>query len=325
MHIPFLAQIRHYEAELAHIGPFKNAGLHRALTADPLPLASLQVKDLRLSLLRADQLHGVISGNKWFKLKYNLMAAKQGGHNRLLSYGGAWSNHLHALAYVGKLLDMPSCGIVRGEELSIHSNPMLEQAHNWGMELQFVSRHQYRRLRGVPCSSDHNDYRIPEGGDNHLGLMGVTTMMKGVEGDYSHVLTAVGTGCTFAGLRLALPASVELIGVSALKGDWQLRQMQQRFADLGFGAGCTQSLGPWQLVTDYHRGGFGRVDVGLIEFCQRLQQEYAIELEPVYTGKSFMALMDLIEKHRFPPGSHILFVHSGGLQGNRGYKSTTEK
>jgi 1-aminocyclopropane-1-carboxylate deaminase len=194
---------------------------------------------------------------------------------------------------------------------------MLREAAGWGMSLRFVSRAEFRRLR-----ADSGDLRqpgrmiIPEGGDNWPGLLGLAAL--GMSPDlawhqYSHVVLAVGTGCTFAGLRLGLPPAVQLLGVSALKGDWVQAAMGQRLQQMGV------SERPWAVSGAYHRGGFGRVDPALLSFITEFEDNTGLLLDPVYTGKAMMALQAFSANGYFPRGSQVLFIHSGGLQGRRGF------
>ena len=310
--------IADYEQQLNNLLPLERLELNLPIALQPLPLKKALGKEVQVSVLRSDGIHPTISGNKWFKLKYNLLAARVQGCEGVVSCGGAWSNHLHALAQGCGRLNIPAHGIVRGNELHASSNVMLQDAADQGMSLEFVDRAHYRSLRSVKTVK-RNHYFIPEGGDNWLGVLGAATMAsplsKSAKGSLavSHVVTAMGTGCTFAGLRLGLPDRIRLLGVSALKGQWPIQNMQQRFAPW-FPYGQRNN---WHIYTDYHRGGFGKTDSALKAFCSRFETEFGFALDYLYTGKAMMALVELIQKGVFEPGSHIVFVHSGGLQGNR--------
>ena len=323
---PLVAQL---ETRVASIPSLHEAGLLRPLSIESLQWGELDKAGVRLSVLRADLLHPVISGNKWFKLKYNLLGAIEGESNSLLSVGGAWSNHLHALAYAGYLLGLTTMGIVRGEELTAASNPMLGELQRLGMQLQFVNRARYREIcRELTQSADEKaDLTvIPEGGDNVLGLLGASTLINPqhlLQLGITHIIGGVGTGCTFAGLRLSAPETVNLIGVSALKGDWVRDEMTARLHSYRHWLSPLQRQN-WQLLVDYHRGGFGRADEYLLSFIQQFADNTGLQLEPLYTGKAMLALLDLVEQQLVPVGSHVLFVHSGGLQGNRGFANFTK-
>jgi 1-aminocyclopropane-1-carboxylate deaminase len=312
-----------YEQRLQSMAPLQRLGLHDPVRLHNLPHPVFEQRGLSVTIARADQIHPVISGNKWFKLKYNVVHACQLGCTELLSFGGAWSNHLHALAYLANCLNLSCTGIVRGEEHSVDSNIMLQEAAEQGMRLRFVSRQTFRELRqNQKCEADTDSphcYTIAEGGDNWLGVLGAASMLRPVAGiqKFNHVITSVGTGCTFAGLRLGLPSGVNLVGVSALKGSWVAKQMQQRFSLMNL-AGAEN----WRIDTNHHRGGFAAVDEALLSFIAGFRDNSGIELEPVYTGKTMMALFDMVEQGLFESGSRILFIHSGGLQGKRGFSGS---
>ena len=318
MSMTFPAQlIAAYEKTLAGNARLRDSGLLAPLTIDPLRYALFESKDVQVDILRSDQLHPIISGNKWFKLKYNLAQAQQAGCTELLSFGGAWSNHLHALACLGHLLGIKTVGKVRGDELDPTANSMLAEARLFGMELEFVDRRRYRDYRSdTTALSASQRWIIPEGGDNELGMLGAGSMMMQsdlLQRNYSHVVVALGTGCTFAGLRMTLPDSVKLVGVAALKGAWVRQEMQRRMHAYPKQA--------WYLDCDHHFGGFGRVDPALLSFIAEIGDNTGLVLDPVYTGKAMIALRDLIADSVIPCGSRVLFVHSGGLQGRRGYPS----
>ncbi|RLT93522.1 1-aminocyclopropane-1-carboxylate deaminase/D-cysteine desulfhydrase [Ketobacter sp.] len=301
------------ERALSRYAPLQQAGLLAPLTAQCLDYPPFSQQQVQVDVLQADQLHPVISGNKWFKLKYNLLQALEDGCEELLSFGGAWSNHLHALAYLGGLMGVRTQGVVRGEEHTQDATPTLQDASRYGMALRFVSRPQFRDYRNQPRPLQQpGRWVIPEGGDNPLGMLGAASMVMQADLDwsrYSHLVVAVGTGCTFAGLRLALPSSVMLVGVSALKGTWVGQAMAERMA------GLTDRN--WQLDTSRHRGGFARVDAHLLSFMADFSDNTGIQLEPVYTGKALLALLEMIQARTIAAGSRVLFVHSGGLQGAR--------
>ncbi|MBA56028.1 MAG: 1-aminocyclopropane-1-carboxylate deaminase [Pseudomonadales bacterium] len=313
--LPAIDSIPALERELSAYSTLDDAGLLAPIEVQGVEFPPFAEHQVNVDVLRADQLHSVISGNKWFKLKYNFLQARHLNCDELLSFGGAWSNHLHALAFVGQMLGMRTHGIVRGDELTIDSSPMLREAHQYGMELEFVSRRQFRNYRGqYDDLLQDKRYVIPEGGDNDLGMLGAASLLfqtKAKLEDYSHVLVAVGTGCTFAGLRLALPDHITLIGVSALKGAWVKQAMAERLSRFG-----EQN---WMLDLDHHCGGFARTDQRLLSFVANFGDNTGLYLEPVYTGKVMLALQDLAGSDVVPPGSRVLFIHSGGLQGARGF------
>lgn len=315
---PIVDLIAQYESELEHLPRLEELGLHQDLAIETLSHPHFCHYGVQVAVLRADQLHPVISGNKWFKLKFNLVQARRQNCSELLSFGGAWSNHLHALAYLGQQLGLATVGVIRGEELDAQVNPMLQESVQRGMTLQFVSRREFRELR-QDCAmlEAQGRYLIPEGGDNMLGMLGAASMMAALQtdiNDFTHVLVASGTGCTFAGLRLGLPDRVQLLGVSALKGAWVQRAMVKRMAQLPV------STDNWRLSTEHHRGGFAVIDESLLSFMAEFGHNTGLELEPVYTAKTMSALFDFIQQQTIPAGSRVLFIHSGGLQGKRGFE-----
>lgn len=323
--LPLKHSQEYYEHLLDECPVLDELGLRRPLRVAPLSHNAFKGYDVAVDVLRADQLHPQISGNKWFKLKYNLMQAMQEGCREVLSFGGAWSNHLHALASVGAVLPLEVVGVVRGEEHDAATNPMLQEAAALGMRFQFVSRQRYRQFReDVAELEAPGRLVVPEGGDNALGVLGAASMLSAScsLAEYTHVVCAVGTGCTFAGLRLGLPESVSLLGVSALKGNWVHKAMVARMDELARQSNTV--LGPWQISTNHHRGGFAVTDQSLLSFIAEFSDNTGIELEPLYTGKTMLALFDTIQQQLIPPGSRVLFIHSGGLQGTRGFEPHLE-
>ncbi len=325
----FYPLIDDYERSLIQWSPLVNAGLNRHLPIDPVFWPGFSDFGLSVDVLRADLIHPIISGNKWFKLKYLLAHARHMSINTLVSVGGAWSNHLHALAYCSHLLGFRSEGYVRGEELDPYANAMLTEAAEWGMELHFVARREYRAL----CESISNGtlvlkegyMAIPEGGDSWLGVAGTATMVKQTQQpltDYSLVVCAVGTGCTFAGLRLGLQKHARLLGISALKGRWQQQQMSARLrrcAQDAFLSNSDLSFGPWEITDQYCDGGFGKQSEALTRFISQFQQYSGISIEPVYSGKVFFALNEMAKQGKLTNHNRILVIHGGGLQGQRGF------
>lgn len=275
-----------------------------------------------LSLLTCHSLHPVISGNKWYKLKYNLVQAQREGARSVVSFGGAWSNHLHALAYTCQHFGLTAHAVVRGDELNAEANPMLVEAQSWGMQFKFVDRVTYKQ-RTDPlfieelCKEFPHSYIVPEGGDNHLGVLGASTVFSGqlLEG-INVVAIPCGTGCSFEGARLGLPANVKLLGFPALKGAWYKPMLERRFHDY------QEEPGPWDAISDYHFGGFGKCPSELRQFMCDFETETGLTLDPVYTAKMLYGLFDMIQSGAFKPGTRILAVHTGGLQGRRGIAET---
>lgn len=279
---------------------------------------ALQRFKIELWLKRDDLLHPVISGNKWRKLKYILDHALSLPVTAIASMGGAYSNHLHALAYAGRCLGLKTAGLVRGER-PVSLNPTLLDLQNWGMELRFVSRSDYRLLRrykewnGLP-GSDAATYWLPEGGAAPLALRGVGEIVQELDIDYDVLCAPCGTGTTLAGLINAATESITVLGFAALKGGAFLHQ---EVAALLANESTQQCR--WSINSDYHFGGFAKTDAALHAFIQTFVSKTGIALEPVYTGKMLYAIYDLAQQGYFPPGTRIIALHTGGLQGNRGF------
>ncbi len=273
----------------------------------------LDRRQVELWIKRDDLLHPIVSGNKWRKLKYILNHALSLGAIKIVSMGGAYSNHLYALAYVGHRLGIQTEGFIRGEP---QSNPTLNDLRRWRMHLHFVSREDYRNLRqykdwnSLP-GIDTDAYWLPEGGSVDLALQGVAEMVSEIDIQYDVVCCPCGTGTTLAGIIEAVQPDVRVIGFSALKGGSFLKRDVEAL--------LAQARDNWDIITDYHFGGFARTKPELIEFIERFSSETSVRLEPVYTGKMFYGIYDLIGKGFFPADRRIVVIHTGGLQGNRGF------
>ncbi len=262
-------------------------------------------KGIEVSVLRLDLIHPQISGNKWFKLKYNLEEAKKRGVDTILTFGGAFSNHIHATAVACNQFGFKSIGVIRGEKES-ESNSTLSEAKKYGMELHFVSREDYKLKNEEDFISElknkfGNFYLIPEGGDNLLGEKGCEEILP-KENDFDVIFCACGTGTTFNGISKSLKPNQKLYGISVLKGE-------------PFG-----KLANSEILTEYHFGGYAKHTEQLLNFKSKFERESNIPLDYVYTAKLFFAIQDLISKNRISNNSKVLIIHSGGLQGNVGYE-----
>lgn len=271
---------------------------------------------VQLWIKRDDLLHPVISGNKWRKLKYILDHALSLEITTLISMGGAYSNHLHTLAYVGKALGLKTRGIIRGGPADTLSPTLMDMRH-WGMELKFVSRADYRELRQYKSGAalpglKPGQYWLPEGGAQRLALTGIAELVDEITIPYDTLCVACGTGTTLAGLCEAVPEPVSVLGFAALKNAGFLRTDVEHL--------LRQPLSNWRINLDYHFGGFAKTHPQLTAFIEEFELKTGIPLEPVYTGKMLYALYDLIKKHTFKPGQRIIALHTGGLQGKRGYQ-----
>jgi 1-aminocyclopropane-1-carboxylate deaminase len=278
-----------------------------------------------VSVLRLELTGGLAPGNKAFKLQGNLEQAQRRGIKRLVSFGGAWSNHLHALAAVGAQADVETIGMVRGD-VSELDTAMLADARRWGMQLVPVSRSEYRQRnaadylerlqqRFAPCLV------IPEGGANGDGVRGCMAI-AGLLDDHGLAATrhtyvlAVGTGTTLAGLAASLPTSSEVVGISALKG---ARDLEERVAQALLASGSASPPCKWEILHEFHCGGFARASEELRAFIRAFEAVHGIPLEPVYTGKALFAIYQLLKRGSWRADKPVVMIHTGGLQGRRGY------
>ena len=274
----------------------------------------LENKTISLYIKREDLLHPYISGNKFRKLKYNLVQAKKEKKETLLTFGGAFSNHILAVAAAGKEKGFKTIGIIRGEELKdkIAENPTLQKAKDFGMVFEFVDREIFKE-RGSPkfiqqlTDKFEDFYLIPEGGTNDLAVKGCQEILTGTDEKFDYICCAVGTGGTISGLINCSKNSQQVLGFPSLKGDF-LREDICKFV----------SKSNWDLISAYHFGGYAKVSEELILFINEFYQKYKIPLDPIYTGKMMYGIMDLINRNYFPKNSKILVIHTGGLQGIAG-------
>jgi 1-aminocyclopropane-1-carboxylate deaminase len=275
----------------------------------------LENHQIKLWIKRDDLLHPIISGNKWRKLKYNLDHALSLGADTLISMGGTYSNHLHALAYTGKMLGLKTIGIIRGERPEPLS-PTLLDMESWGMELRYISRSEYRQYRSYKHWHDlpgikPKQYWLPEGGANKLALKGIAELVSEIDIKYDSLSVACGTGATLAGLINAVPKQQSVLGFAALKKASFLTSDVQSL--------LSGEFHHWEIFHDYHFGGFAKLKPELALFMSQFEQITSIPLETVYTGKMLYGIYDLIAKGHFGLGERIIALHTGGLQGKRGY------
>ncbi len=271
-------------------------------------------RGLQVFVLRLDQIHPYISGNKLFKLKYNIEEATVRQQNTILTFGGAFSNHILATAAIGKKFRLKTIGIIRGEE---HTplNPYLTFAKNCDMELHYIDRETYRNKESnYFIDSLRNQfgefYLIPEGGANNYGVIGCIEIVNQLSIDFDYMVVACGTGATIAGISLSLKEHQEVIGVPVLMGG---EFLNQKVKDMIQEINPNESTENYKLFYDYHFGGYAKSNVILRTFIHQFNEEYSIPIEPVYTGKSFFAMMDLIQKGYFKKGSTVVILHCGGL------------
>ncbi|RAK38983.1 UNVERIFIED_ORG: 1-aminocyclopropane-1-carboxylate deaminase [Chitinophaga ginsengisegetis] len=264
---------------------------------------------IHAAMLRLDKIHPEVSGNKWFKLKYNIAAAKAHNNTGILTYGGAYSNHIAATALACKEAALPCTGIIRGEEHNGQLNHTLQTAENNGMKLVFVSREDYRNDKDG--ETVYPGYHVvPEGGHNALGAKGCEEILSIFPTtNYTHILCAVGTGTTLAGLINSAAPHQQVIGIPVLKG---AQYLEKEVTDLLHPNNTTR----WQLLYEHHVGGYAKKSPALIDFINTIYKETGIPTDIIYTGKLVMAFRDLVQQGYFPANSNILLIHSGGLQGN---------
>ena len=287
----------------------------------PTQYLPLQKNGISVAIRREDLIHPFVSGNKFRKLKYNLLQAKKENHTTLLTFGGAFSNHIASVAFAGKEHNFKTIGIIRGDELQdkIHENPTLKFAQENGMQFEFVSRCNYSNkenpefLEGLKQKFG-SFYLIPEGGTNDLAVKGCEEILNEEDSQFDYICCAVGTGGTISGLINSALPNQKILGFPALKGDF-LREEICKFA----------KTDNWQLITDYHFGGYGKVNLELINFINNFSECNKILLDPVYTSKMVFGVIDLIDKNYFPDNSKILIIHTGGLQGIQGMNQLLEK
>lgn len=274
-----------------------------------------------LYIKREDKIHNYISGNKYRKLKYNIIEAKRQELNTLLTFGGAYSNHIAAVASAGKTLGFKTIGIIRGDELNdkLEENPTLRYAKQCSMTLKFVSRTAYKQKSTDEFSRNLKKefgtfYIIPEGGTNGLAIKGCQEILTENDTAFDYICCAVGTGGTISGLINSVLPHQKVLGFPALKGDFLQKDISKFVANNN-----------WELITDYHFGGYAKINERLITFINQFKKQYNIPLDPIYTGKMMYGIFDLIKKKGFKKGSKLLAIHTGGLQGINGMNAVLKQ
>jgi len=280
-----------------------------------------EIENTELAIKREDKIHPFVSGNKFRKLKYNVLEALRMGSPCLLTFGGAYSNHIAAVAAAGAEVGLKTIGIIRGEEISenMSENPTLVFATSCGMKLHFVTREIYRsKAEEAYIESLRHKfgefYLLPEGGTNALAIKGCEEILANVQQDFDYICSSVGTGGTIAGLiNSALPHQ-KVLGFSALKGTFQKELIKEYSTNTNF-----------ELFDDYCFGGYAKIDVALIRFINEFKEKTGIPLDPIYTGKMMYGILDLMKKGYFNENSRILAVHTGGLQGISGMNNLLKR
>jgi 1-aminocyclopropane-1-carboxylate deaminase len=301
---------------------FRDLGVMDCKTEMPLavenitedPVLFFDEKDISVSVLRLDKIHPVISGNKWFKLQYYLKEAKEQHKKKIVTFGGAYSNHILAVAAACKMNGIVSAAIVRGEEPPVLSQTLL-QAKEYGMQLHFISREAYSEKK-VPAALQSDEYYfIAEGGYGEKGAEGAADILNYSKKDFTHCCCAVGTGTMMAGLIRAVSSPQKVIGISVLKNNYGLEKNVQSLV--------SDQNKEWQIIHDYHFGGYAKYKPELIQFMNEFYLRAAVPSDFVYTAKLFFAISGMVKTNFFPVGSKLLLVHSGGLQGNSSLRKGT--
>jgi 1-aminocyclopropane-1-carboxylate deaminase len=291
------------------------------LNYSPTPIIEIQsdilrIAKVRLLVKREDLNHPAISGNKWWKLKYNLEEVRKRKHDTILTFGGAYSNHIFSTAAAANELGLKSIGVIRGEE-ALPLNKTLDFASRCGMQLHYVSRELYRKKTDPKFIERLRDrfgdfYLIPEGGTNEFAVKGCREFavehLSRIPFDY--LCVAVGTGGTITGIIAGLHQDRNVIGVSVLKDNGFLTEdVDTMLSSLGM------DIHPkWKILSDYHHGGYAKSSPELLEFINRMAKDHNLPLDAIYTGKMMFAVMEEIRNQKFPQGSTILAIHTGGLQ-----------
>ncbi len=287
---------------------------------DTIDLSIISKNNCTLHIKREDLIHPLISGNKYRKLKYNLIEAKTRNKTTLVTFGGAYSNHIAAVAAAGNQFNFKTIGVIRGEELSnTVLNPTLQFAKQQGMDFHFISRTQYRNKTQAKFITTLKKtigdfYLIPEGGTNNLAVKGCEEILSETDKKFDYVCTAVGTGGTIAGLVKDSNQNQRIIGFSALKGSFQTSEVVKYTSKKNY------------FITDkYCFGGYAKITEELISFINTFKQQAGIPLDPVYTGKMLFGIFDMLKNNYFPENSRILAIHTGGLQGRQGMNDFIKK
>lgn len=270
----------------------------------------LEKNDTHLEVLRLDKLHDIISGNKWFKLKYYLEDAKQKGYNTIATFGGSFSNHIVATAFACNSVGMKSIGVIRGEQPAVLSHT-LQSAKQYGMELEFVNRALYKD-EVVIKKAFKDVYWISEGGYGNFGTLGAKEIVQfcSEPKKYSHLVCAVGTGTMAAGIIKAASENQKMIGISVMKENYSLNEKVKALLS------DEEKNKPWKIEHAFHFGGYAKHPSELIQFMNETWEQHQLPTDIVYTAKTFYAVQQMITNGTIPHDSNVLMIHSGGLQGN---------
>lgn len=283
-----------------------------------------KVNEVELFVKREDLIHPEISGNKWRKLFYNIEQAKKRGNDTILTFGGAYSNHLHALAYTCYINGFKSIGVIRGEQLA-ELNPTLKDAAKWGMKFHYVDRETYRLKHTFDVKEELRElfdsfYLVPEGGSNFYGTNGCMEILDDESSQFDIIAVPAGTGCTAAGIAMSLKEHQKLLVFPALKnGAFLLDEMKNYMLEvMGDEELVSDKLQQVVFINDYHFGGYAKINETLISFLNNHHNKLKVKWDAVYNGKMVYGIYDKLEQGYFNEGTKVLLIHTGGLQGNRG-------
>jgi len=282
-------------------------------------IPSFKDRGIKLYVKRDDLIHEEVSGNKWRKLKYNLLQVEKGNYSGVFTFGGAYSNHLLATASAANRANVKSIGFVRGEELNANSNHTLKRCFELGMQLIFISREEYSLRNDKQyideLKSEHtNFYFIPEGGSNHLGMVGCQEIWKEINQSIDEVFVAQGTTTTSCGLLLGKPTNCRLHVIPVLKGFDAYKEMLAKLNWFLFQEKvATELLEDVLIHPNFHFDGYGKFNPELLNFIQQIYQNYNIPLDPIYTAKAFYGMLEELTKSNYD-NKRILFIHTGGIQ-----------
>ncbi|NDF97481.1 MAG: pyridoxal-phosphate dependent enzyme [Chitinophagia bacterium] len=285
------------------------------VATQPLLLPALVKKNSEATVLRLDLLHPIISGNKWYKLRYYLQEAVAQKKKRVITFGGAWSNHILATAAACRQLGLDSAALIRGEQPAVLS-ATLQQAASLGMQFHFVSREQYREKRIPETLLTPEDYIISEGGAGAFGVRGAGTILDTIDkSNYTHIICAAGTGTTLAGIINSALPDCQVIGIPVLSDLPTIESTIHSYVN--------QPAARWQLLSGFAWGGYAKHTAALLSFMNEFYIQTGIPTDIVYTAKLFYACSHMIENDFFEKESRLLIIHSGGLQGNRSLPENT--
>jgi 1-aminocyclopropane-1-carboxylate deaminase len=278
----------------------------------------IQLQGRQIFVKRDDSIHSIISGNKWRKIKYQLLSALENNTQHIISFGGGFSNHLHALGYCCHKLNIKFTAVVRGDYTN-NLNPMLQDLTDWHTEISYVNKITYQArntslLHSLQYEFPHATI-VPEGGSSQFSLQGVGEIVSELTQEYDYIIAPVASGGTLAGLINALDSlsfqnKPQVLGIGVLKGQGYLEELVNKLLP----PNCNNN---WKVNHDYHLGGYAKKTAELVQYCTSFNQQQPFDIEPIYSGKLFYAIEELIQQNYFPINSRVLALHTGGLQGAR--------